>query len=87
MSEQLGDAPIVEEIRELMNRLDGGLDQILNGDATGVCRKNGFILMIFPFGTDEGRCNYISNAERADVVTMLKKQVARFEEGTVGTEG
>jgi hypothetical protein len=30
----------------------------------------GFIVMVFPFGSD-GRINYISNADRADVVRVL----------------
>jgi hypothetical protein len=29
----------------------------------------GFVLLVFPFG-EEGRRNYISNAERADVLTL-----------------
>ena len=79
MSEQRGDAPIVEEQRDLMNELAVRLDVLFNGEAKGTDRKNGFILMVFPFETDDGRCNYISNAERKDVVAMLKHQIARFE--------
>ena len=34
----------------------------------------------FPFGDHSGRCNYISNgADRKDVVTLMKKMIARFE--------
>jgi len=35
--------------------------------------------LFFPFEGREGRCNYISNAAREDVLTLLKEQVARFE--------
>jgi hypothetical protein len=66
-----------------MNALAGALDKMFNGDDKP--RKTGFVLMVFPFtqadgtGTD-GRCNYISNgANRADVVTLMKEMIARFE--------
>jgi hypothetical protein len=36
--------------------------------------------LVFPFGAEDGRCNYISNgADRRDIVTMLKEQIKRFE--------
>jgi len=74
----LGDAPIEPKYIEKMNDLARFLDRTFNGDLRGHKRKNGFVLMVFPFG-DEGRCNYISNGNRADVVTLLKEQIARFE--------
>jgi len=80
---QLGDAPIQPEFREMMNDLAKRLDKFLNGEAKGKERKNGFILMIYPFGnleTGKARCNYISNgADRRDVVTLMKEMIARFE--------
>jgi hypothetical protein len=78
---QLGDAPIQEGLRDLMNNLAHNLDRVLNGDARGNDRKNGFVLMVFPFDEvkEGGRCNYISNAARADIVTMMKEQIKRFE--------
>jgi hypothetical protein len=75
--EVLGDAPIEDNLRGLMNKVAGVLDSALNpfeGD-----KKQGFILMLFPFEGHKGRCNYISNAKRRDVVIMLKEQIARFE--------
>jgi len=78
MSKQLGDAPIDPELHKLMNALAHGIHELLNGKPP-TTNTNGFILMIFPFEDHEGRCNYISNAQREDVVTMLKEQVARFE--------
>jgi len=74
----LGDAPIEPRLRQRMNELAQLLDGLLNGGATGSDRQNGFVLMVFPFDGD-GRCNYISNANRAEVLTMLKEQVRRFE--------
>jgi hypothetical protein len=80
MAERLGDAPIEAEFRETMNGIAKVLDQAFNGSAKGQDRKTGFILMLFPFGEGEGRCNYISNgADRRQVVTLMKEQIARFE--------
>jgi len=73
----LGDAPIEDKYREQMQRLAQTLDEILNPDQTN--KETGFCLMMFDFGDGPGRCNYISNANRAEVVTLLKEQLARFE--------
>lgn len=75
---RLGDAPIEPEYIDKMNALAHMLDEFFNGEAKGHDRQNGFILMVFKFG-DDGRCNYISNADRKDVVTLLKEQIKRFE--------
>lgn len=74
----LGDAPIGDAYRKKMNELAAFLDRQFNG-AKGEDRKTGFVLMVVPFGDAVGRCNYISNTSRADVVTMLKAQLKRFE--------
>jgi hypothetical protein len=39
----------------------------------------GFALLVFPFVEGDGRMNYISNAERGDMLTALKELVARME--------
>jgi hypothetical protein len=78
--ELLGDAPIDPKFREVMNNLAADLDTLLNPGLKNTERMVGFVLLVFPFGEDhEGLVNYISNANRADVVTMLKEQLARFE--------
>ncbi len=80
MTERLGDAPIEPEYMSTMNSLARVLDDVLNGKAKGTNRKVGFVLLVFPFGEQEGRCNYISNgADRRDVVTLFKEQIKRFE--------
>jgi hypothetical protein len=80
MNERLGDAPIDKEYREEMVALAQTLNELFNGDAKGDARKTGFVLMVFPFGEREGRCNYISNgADRNDVVALMKEMIARFE--------
>ncbi len=72
---ELGDAPIEEGLIEVMNQLASGIDQILNRNNEP--KPNGFILMCFPF--EGSRCNYISNANRKDVLKLLKEQVRHFE--------
>jgi hypothetical protein len=73
----LGDAPVEAQFAEKMTAVARAVDEFLNGDVQP--KPNGFILMVFPFEGHEGRCNYMSNADRADVVTMLKHQIKRFE--------
>lgn len=84
---QLGDGPIIEKHRELMNHLARAIDEAMNGDAKGSDRKVGFVLLTFPFGAVDGRCNFISNgADRKDIVTLFKEMIARFE-GMPGSSG
>jgi len=73
----LGDAPIELKHRDMMNELAKKLDGFFNGP--DIPKHTGFVLMVFPFEDHGGRCNYISNANRGDVVTMLKEQLKRFE--------
>lgn len=76
----LGDAPIEPRHHATMNKMAGALDQIFNGDNRGANRDWGFVLMVFPFGSTDGRCNYISNgADRKDIVILMKEMIARFE--------
>lgn len=39
----------------------------------------GFVVMIFPFIDPDGRCNYISNGRREDVVPVIKEWLERNE--------
>lgn len=83
----LGDAPIEEQHVEQMNRVAAALDRVFNGEDRGDDRKTGFVLLLFPFGDTEGRCNFISNgADRADLVVLFKEMIARFE-GQPGVRG
>jgi hypothetical protein len=82
-----GDQPLEDQYRQMMVNVAGALDEAFNDGVKGPERKVGFILLVFPFGEGGGRCNYISNgASRADVVTMLKEQIKRFE-GMAHQEG
>ena len=79
MTERLGDAPIEPQYIEVMKNFARMLDTYLNGPKPQADPKNGFIVMMFPLAGHEGRCNYISNAKREDVVIMLREQLRRFE--------
>lgn len=82
-NETLGSGPIDPQFRQMMNHLAINLDKILNDDRGGADRETGFVLLVFPFtkpdGTKyDGRANYISNARRDDIVTLLREQLAYF---------
>lgn len=77
---RLGDAPIEEAYFEKMKAVAQALDKMFNGKVGGPDREVGFVLMVFPFGDQSGRCNYLSNgADRADIVTLMKEMIRRFE--------
>lgn len=66
---------------KLMNDLARELDERFNPSLPGLPagpRRVGFFLTCFEFNAP-GRFNYISNAEKLDVKTMLKDIVARIE--------
>jgi hypothetical protein len=70
--------PIEPDFVALMNTLATVLDETFNGEAKGDARSVGFVLLSFNFG-DKGRVNYISNADRDDVIATMKAFVARAE--------
>ena len=90
MTERLGDAPIEPKYAEMMQNVAVALDRLFNGEAKGKDRPTGFVLMLFDFedfAKGDSRCNYISNgADREDIVTLMKEQIARFE-GQPDVEG
>jgi hypothetical protein len=82
---QLGDAPIEAQFQSDMIALATAIDEIFNGDLKAPNKTTGFVLLVFPYGEREGRCNYISNgANRADMVRLLREQANRFEETEKG---
>jgi hypothetical protein len=67
-----------------MNAIARVLDETLNGDPATRGpgeRKTGFALLVFPFcqPNDEHRANYISNANREDMIAIMKEFIARAE--------
>ena len=72
--------PIEPQFRDLMSALAAGLDGAFNGKAKGADKRVGFALFTFNFGQiDGGRVNYISNADRADMIAAVKEWLARAE--------
>jgi len=70
------------ETQQNLTMLAKTLDLVLNGPVENIEQKmNGFVLLIFPFGQPEGeqRANYISNADREDIIAMMKEFIARSE--------
>lgn len=77
----LGDEPLEDRHRTEMEAVARALDEVFNGEVRGSERKVGFVLLVFPFGDNEGRANFISNgAGRADISRMFKELSARFDE-------
>ena len=64
-----------------MNALAQGIDEALNGKRKpGKPPKDGFILLVAEFGQiTDGRVNYISNGQRADMIAMMREYLARVE--------
>lgn len=70
---------------EIMRGVAKAVDQALNG--SNGSKEYGFAILIFPFGaTEDGRVNYVSNAERRDMIAALKEITAHFE-GKPHTQG
>ena len=70
--------PIQSQHRGAMNDLAKAIDVHFNGK--GRPKRVGFCLLMAEFSKiDGGRVNYISNAERADMIAMVKEWLARAE--------
>lgn len=68
--------PIEPHLVEQMNAIASVLDRVFNGESGP--RGVGFVLLSFNFGEVEaGRINYISNAEREDVVLAMQEFIAQ----------
>lgn len=69
------DESIVLEQREVMNAVANVLDGFFNPvkEQKDTC----FVLLVAPFG--DGRCNYISNGDRKDILAMMKEVIKRNE--------
>ena len=68
--------PIEPKLAALMNHLGSILDDALEECNDG--KRMGFALFVFDFGKG-GRMNYISNANRGDVVAALREAIASLE--------
>jgi hypothetical protein len=64
--------PLDEAIRAKAQNIGRLIGMSLPGDY-------GFALLVFGLGDKPGRMNYISNANREDMLTAMKELIARFE--------
>jgi hypothetical protein len=81
--------PIAKEYRAMLNAVASAVDEFLNGKDKTIPKKNGFVILMFPFGDNDphrDRINYISNGERGTVIVAMKELIARFEGRLVETE-
>jgi hypothetical protein len=77
---ELGDAPNDPRFREAMVYAMEQLDILFNQGKKAPHKTVGIVMLVFPYGDQEGRCNYISNgADRRDICTMFREQIKRFE--------
>jgi len=53
------------------------IDERLNDGKQGTEREFGFVLLLFPFKGGTG--HYITNANKADMITVLRHQLEYFE--------
>jgi len=68
----------LERTRRELQTLAQILDEQFNGDIRP--KKNAFVLLLMPFDAPAGaRVNYVSNADRKDIIVMMKEVLARFE--------
>lgn len=74
------DDEIELQYREQMQTLARFINEFFNGKpAPGKIKHTGFFLCVFPFEGFDGRSNYISNADRRDIIVLLKEMASRFE--------
>lgn len=75
---RLGDNPVEARFRQQMEAVMEAVDTAFNGKERP--RAVGVVMMVFPYGADDGRCNFMSNgADRRDIILLMKEMVARFE--------
>ena len=71
--------PIEDEYRVKMRALASAIDQIFNEGKKP--KELGFALLLFPFGeAPSGRMNYISNAQRSDMLVAVREWLEQAEE-------
>jgi hypothetical protein len=78
----IGNKPIDPSQREMMQEVARLLDAFFNGSFRP--KLTGFLLLVFPLDSvdKDARCNYISNADRLDIVRLLREQANRLDTNT-----
>jgi hypothetical protein len=80
--------PIRAELRQPMNEIGLLLEEAFN--EKGKLKKYGFALLVFDFvkpGEERQYMNWISNAQRPDMITAMKEFIARNEGRMLDEEG
>lgn len=58
----------------------GSMMQAAMEGLTKIFAKCGIVLLVAPFDAPKGaRVNYVSNADRQEMIAMMKEAIARFE--------
>jgi hypothetical protein len=74
----MSDAPVDPKYRAQLTAVARTIDEFLNGAERP--KRIGFAVIMFELGAIEGgRINYMSNAERADMLTAVREWLARAE--------
>lgn len=64
--------------QDAMQTAAHALNRFFNGDVSLKDRKTGFVLLTFGFDAP-GIANYVSNAERSDMITAMRECADRLE--------
>jgi hypothetical protein len=85
---QYGDAPAEDRFKQTMIAIMKTVDEFMNGENCPPSeRKVAIAMLMFPFGEDSGRCNYMSNGiDRRDMEKLLFEQAKRFRKQRLDTQ-
>ncbi len=64
--------------RSMLVAIGRSIDDILNGPDKP--KTTAYFVLLFPFGATEYNGNYVTNANREDLLRTLKELIARIEE-------
>tara|TARA_R110000744_G_scaffold63234_2_gene130091 strand:+ start:1269 stop:1757 length:489 start_codon:yes stop_codon:yes gene_type:complete len=78
-----GTEPLERQFQDIMMGMANHCDAALNPGQEGPARKVGFVLLVFPFGQEDGKVNYLTNgADRAEIIRLMQAQVDGFKDGS-----
>jgi hypothetical protein len=69
-------APIEPKYFDTMRDMGRSIDRTINPDGV---KRHGFALLMFDLNVSDGRINYISNANREDMLATMKEFIANCE--------
>lgn len=74
----IGDGPIQDELKAQMNGVAKLIDKHLNGEENCRNPRFGFVVLAFPMGDEDGRCNYIGNIPPAQMKYLIVDQADKI---------